>query len=148
MKISNIPTNQIIIKSYSNDWNYSGFAVIKIEKEFFDYIRKISKIVTDMSLVDWNFLEMSFKEYRISTTFYSNYEENPDLNFLEENKGWSFVEISENEESSFSLMESRLICYKIIFLKYGTFYIRAIAKYSDYEYYTEEIEINDILTND
>lgn len=154
MKISETPTDKIIVKAYTNsEWDKCEFAVITLKEGFFEWLQKSVQLATSIALQDRNFYEISFIEDFIEnksiTNFYIlNEEEKPDLSFLEENdKGWAFVELSEEEESAFLEPENRIICKKIIFDKYGYFYVKAFGKYSEDEFYTEEILFDTLFPN-
>ena len=133
MKISDTRTNKIIIKAYTNsEWDRCDFAVITLKEGFFEWLQKSVKIAASIALEDRNFYEISFNE-----------EEKPDLSFLD----WAFVELSAEEESAFLEPENRIICRKIIFDKYGYFYVKAFGKYSEDEFFTEEILFDTLFPN-
>lgn len=148
MKISETPTDKIIVKAYTNsEWDNCEFAVITLKESFFEWLQKSAQLANFVALEDRNFYEISFLENKSITNFYIlNEEEKPDLSFLEENdKGWAFVELSEEEENSFSEPENRIICRKIIFDKCRCFYIKAFGKYSEDEFFTEEIHFDTLF---
>lgn len=150
MKISDTPTDKIIVKAYTNsEWDKCEFAVITLKEGFFEWLQKSVKIATSIALEDRYFYEISFLENKSITNFYFlNEEEKPDLSFLEENdKDWAFVELSSEEEISFFEPEDRIICRKIIFDKYGYFYVKAFGKYSEDEFFTEEILFDTLFPN-
>ena len=150
MKISDTPTDKIIVKAYTNsEWDKCEFAVITLQEGFFEWLQKSVKIATSIALEDRYFYEISFLENKSITNFYFlNEEEKPDLSFLEENdKDWAFVELSSEEEISFFEPEDRIICRKIIFDKYGYFYVKAFGKYSEDEFFTEEILFDTLFPN-
>ena len=153
MKISDTRTNKIIIKAYTNsEWDRCDFAVITLKDGldgFLKWVERTVKMATAIAHEDKDFLELSFFENRSITNFYIlNEEEKPDLSFLEENdKDWAFVELSAEEEISFFEPENRIICRKIIFDKYGYFYVKAFGKYSEDEFYTEEILFDTLFPN-
>lgn len=150
MKISETPTDKIIVKAYTNsEWDRCEFALITLKEGFFEWLQKSVKIAASIALEDRYFYEISFLEDKSITNFYIlNEEEKPDLSFLEENdKDWAFVELSAEEEISFFEPENRIICRKIIFDKYGYFYVKAFGKYSEDEFYTEEILFDTLFPN-
>lgn len=146
MKISDTRTNKIIIKAYTNsEWDRCDFAVITLKDGldgFLKWVERTVKIATAIAHEDKDFFELSFLENRSITNFYTlNEEQKPDFSFLddEKGKGWDFVELSEEEENSFSEPEEKIICKKIIFDKNKRFYIKAFGKNSLNEFFTEEL---------
>ena len=167
MKISDTPTDKIIVKVYPDvyfkkNYNYNigvDFAIITLKDGFFDWvINSLKNFVSPVVDKERMFREISFIENanisKSVTNFYIlNKEQKPDLSFLEDNnKGWTFIELSEEEESSFLDAGKRIFHNKVVFDKdeyfsnnIYRFYIKGRKDFSEPEFYTKPITIENLL---
>lgn len=139
MKLSEVPTDKIIIKARTNsEWDYVDFSIVTVDKSWQDKMEDFLMLNKKYhSSIEW----LSFND---DEGFFVDTEGSPFEEFVsQDKKDWSFVEITDEEVEQLSTPENTL--------KYGSVRISDTiqfvmhGKHTSDEFYTESIPITDIL---
>ncbi len=142
MKLSEQPTNQIIVRADCNsEWDNCDFAVITLREGWAEEIGKRLEIARALH-ENPNFF--STRYFDSSASFYRiNYEETGDV--LPGNKDWSFVELDDGEEDRFLEPESALELYTLTLYKDGCGRYKASGSHTGENFYTEKLPLSEII---
>ena len=147
MKISQQPTNTILVRAYcQSEWDNCDFAIIACGEGWREQIQK--RLEAARQFNDDDDL-ISFRYSDCDAEFYVSTDEDIDglLSEAEHGGKWAFVELEEGEEDGFRTPESRLDCQMLNLRKDGTGTYVAYGKHTGEEYYTESIPFVKILEN-
>lgn len=141
MKISDKPTNHILVKASTNsEWDNCDFAIITCNDAWVKCINKRLDAAQVVENVE-DFQSLRFFDYSVG--FYVSEEENEVFSEVEE-KRWVFVELEEGEEDTFTTPESRLDCHTLSLFQNGIGQYMAYGKHTGEEFYTERIPMQEI----
>lgn len=144
MKISTIKTEYILVKAYTcSEWDTCDFAILKIDKNWEEQIQKRLKLahfIEDMN----DFVSVLFRDSTAS--FYATNEDStPHIDTLLGDKNWQFVTFEKNETNHFNTPTSTLNLYQMVICKGGNAYFQAFGKHTGEEFYTDDINLNQLI---
>lgn len=140
MRISDVPTNRILLKAGTvSEWDCCDFAIIDCsgwKERIGRWLRAAASFEAPEELI-------SFRFYDNCVDYYTSQEEEAEI--LPKGQEWAFIQLEEGEEDSFSRPETRLeAAYLVLYPNGGGFY-KAYGKYTNEEFYTQEIPMKQIL---
>lgn len=144
MKISNKPTECILVKANtSSEWDNCEFAIIHLSKQWKKTQAERLKWISPLQ--DKSYLcSLTFRDTDID--FYVVDEQTPfEIEQLLNGKEWTFIELDEQEQETFSLTENKLDCYRLIIQPNGLGYYRAYGKHTGEEFWTEEFSLTRLI---
>lgn len=143
MKLSEKPTNHLLIKAYTNsEWDCCDFALINLSGEWKE--RQAARLQAVKPYEeDYSFQSMNY--YDGSADFYQCGADGEDMKALLGDKVWAFVELDKNETEKLVPPESRLDCYKIVIYRDGSARYEAYGKHTSEEFWTDEFSLQFLL---
>lgn len=144
MKTASNITDFILVKSDTkSDWDNCHFAIIHCTNE---WIERMEQRLNSLQSVESEYGFVSLNHYDTSVDFYRTDEKGQtEINQLLGENDWIFVELDENEQETFLVLENRLDYYCLSLYQYGKANYTAQGKHSDDEFYTSEFPIKTIL---
>jgi hypothetical protein len=144
MKLSNKPTEYLLLKAYTNSEGDScDFAIVHITEEWKKQQAKRVEAVKPFA-DEYNFLSLNYWDAAVD--FYQTDEDYiVDTHDFFAEKDWAFVELEKDEQEKFSAPESRLDCYKIVVYRNGNLMYKANGKHTGEEFYTEDFSLTQII---
>lgn len=145
MKISQQPTNHILVKAYcQSEWDNCDFAIIAC---YGGWKERMQKRIDVARLFDNDDDLFSFRYSDYNAGFYVSKDGQPEdlLSEIENGAGWVFVELEQGEEDEFQTPESRLDCHMLNLYIDGTGAYTAYGKHTGEEYYTESLPFAEII---
>lgn len=142
MKISQRPTNHILVKAQCNsEIDSCDFAIVSYDEVWVERMKK--RMDTTLHLhEDDSFFSSRYSDY-IAEFYRSN---DLDVNgILPDGKPWAFIDLDEGEEDSFDKPDSRLECHFMNLYKDGSIAYTALAKNTSDEFWTDDIPLPRIL---
>lgn len=151
MKKSHKPTEHILVRAYTDsEWDSCDFAIITISQRWKEQQAKRLKMLESIKDDDY-FLSVSYRDTFVdfykTTQLKLSEEPTPNLESLLGDADWTFVELEQEEQEQFSVPQSTLSCYKIVFERLDFFFYIAYDKHTSEEFWTTEIDLKEILTN-
>ena len=136
IKISQQPTNHILVKAYCNSkWDSCDFAIIYCgggwAERMAERIEEVRPLRGGIDLFSAYFLSGSVSFY------ISRGEEAEEI--LSGDKGWAFVNLDEGEEDEFAVPENRLELHTLVLYTDGRGRYKAYGKHTCEEFYTGEL---------
>jgi hypothetical protein len=142
MKISEQPTNHILVKAYTDsEWDSCDFAIVNCGEKWAEHVAKRLDAVAQFH-DDNDFLSSNYWDSRAE--FYVSKDDRIE-DLLPDGKDWAFVELEEGEETTFCTPENRLDCWKMVVYKGGCGRYQARGKHSGEEFYTAEFPVGKIV---
>lgn len=140
MKLSDKPANRILLKAgCASQWDCCDFAVIDCS----GWKERIGKWLEAALRFEAPDGLVSFRFYDNCVDFYTSKED--EIEILPEGQDWAFVHLEEGEEDSFARPETRLEAATLVLYPNGSGFYKAYGKYTNEEFYTEEISLKQIL---
>lgn len=145
MKVSDKPTEHILVRAHSNsEWDSCEFAIITISEKWKEEQLKRLEIVKPFA-EDYVFQSINF--YDGSANFYQTGEDElPDLDELLAGKDWAFVELNEEELDSLTPPESDLDCYRLAIYRNGDSKYKAYGKHTGEEFRTDNLPLQQLTS--
>lgn len=144
MKISENPTNYILVKAYtSSEWDCCDFAIITCDDKWLSCMQERLEAVRKVQEVT-DFWALKFFDY--SVDFFQSSEDNASelLSEMDDNKMWAFVEFEDGEEDNLSRPENALDGYIMNLFNDFTCRYTALGKHTGEEFFTERIPTEEI----
>lgn len=147
MKLSDKPTAYILIKANTNsEWDNCEFAIIHLSQAWKKEQTRRIELVEPLQ-EDNYFSSMNF--YDTAVDFYKTEEDDqPDVDKMLSGKEWTYLELDEREQETFTAPESSLDCYRLVLRANGTAYYTAYGKHTGDEFWTEEFDLNILCSPD
>lgn len=143
MKISDIPTLDILIKASTNsEWDCCEFAVIHLSEKWSKRQEKRFEAVKPFS-DDYSFQSMKF--YDGSVEFFQSGDEVPCIEELLADKDWVFVELDGDELDELTSPENSLDFYKIVMYRDGNARYEAFGKHTNEEFRTSAFPLQQLI---
>lgn len=140
MKLSDVPTNRILLKAGTvSEWDCCDFAIIDCS----GWKQRTGKWLEAARRFEAREGLISFRFYDNCVDFYTSQQDEEAI--LPEGKQWAFVHLEEGEEESFGRPETRMEAASLVLYPDGSGFYKAYGKYTNEEFYTEEIPIGKIL---
>ena len=144
MKLSNEPTNYLLLRAHTNsEWDNCNFAIIHMTDAWKKEQRTRLKAVQPFS-EDTYFQSLNY--YDTAVDFYvSDEEKNPDLDKWLADKSMVFIELDQQEAETLSVPENRLDCYRLEILRTGSAFYKANGKHTSEEFWTDEFSLEQLI---
>lgn len=144
MKKSTIKTEYILVKAYTcSEWDTCDFAILKIDKNWEEQIQKRLKLahfIEDMN----DFVSVVFQDNAVD--FYClDKEDNPNFENILGEHLWQFVSLEDNQQYYFEVPQSTLNLRRMTLCKGGNAYFQAFGKHTGEEFYTDDINLNQLI---
>lgn len=144
MKRANKATEYLIIKAYTgSEWDCCDFALICIteqwKKQQSQRLERMKAFEGDDDFQYANFYDTAADFYQSSENDAFNIEE------MFDGKDWSFVELDEDEEQTYTVPENRLDGYRLVLHTNGTAYYQAYSKHTSEEFWTADFSLHQLI---
>lgn len=142
MKLTNKRTDALIVRVSSNsEWDGCSYAIIDLSDGYLEKLNSIAETVKNtVGKID-GMLHTSILDIRVE--FFLGVPESLELT---EHQWWAFIEdFSTDDNDEFVYPESPLDCHQVKIGSNGGVYWLAYGKYTSEEYYTESINIFDLI---
>lgn len=144
MKISENPTNHILVKASTNsEWDNCDFAIITCDDKWLTCMQERFEAVNKVQGVG-DFWALKFFDY--SPDFFQSSDDDACevLSKMGDNKMWAFVELEEGEEDNLSRPENALDGYIMNLFHDFTCRYTALGKHTGEKFFTKRIPIEEI----
>jgi len=141
MKLVNHRTDTLIIRAGSNsEWDGCSYAIIDVSDGYLERLNAIADTVsTTVGKID-GLLNVSFLDSNVEF-----FVDIPEELQLTAEQVWAFIEDFDAEDA-FTWPESPLECHQVRVGRIGGVYWLAYGKYTSEEYFSESINIFDLIT--
>jgi hypothetical protein len=142
MKISNQPTEYLLIQASTPEFDKCDFAIIHLSEQWKERQRERFEMAKQFTQVN-DFICHLYTDTDVN--FYCFSDKYPGIQkWLSENE-MLFVELENDEQKEFSVPANRLYSYELRIRDNGDAYYKAYGKYTEDEFYTNTFSVEELI---